>query len=134
MKLEKLLQLKQKLTLETDLSKVWLYFMDNFADYQEFTDLGNPARHAFLESVIPQICQQMFGKKIKIKDLLIIYLPEYHFFHGPFDAEGRIGGFIYFEDSKIGEIAVSEKFPRNDLVKYSRFSESFRLGDLHDNN
>jgi hypothetical protein len=42
MKIERLQELKVKLTQEKDLSKIWLFYMDHFADYSEFTDLGAP--------------------------------------------------------------------------------------------
>jgi hypothetical protein len=34
---------------------------------------------------------------------------------------------IYFEDIKIGLLAVSVDYPASDLVKYSRFSEIIQL-------
>ncbi|WP_292853345.1 hypothetical protein, partial [Nostoc sp. NMS8] len=85
--------------------------MDHFADHPEFTDLGEPADHEYLDAVLQKTCQQMFGKAIKISDCLLIYIAPYHFFHGAFQIEGRIGGVIYFEDIKFGLIAVSEDYP-----------------------
>ena len=41
--------------------------------------------------------------------------------------DGRIGGVIYFEDVKIGLIAVSVDYPATNVVKYSRFSEMIQL-------
>ncbi|MEH2288727.1 MAG: hypothetical protein V7K79_15105 [Nostoc sp.] len=38
-----------------------------------------------------------------------------------------VGGVIYFEDIKIGLLAVSVNYPPNDAVKYSRFSEMIQL-------
>jgi len=34
----------------------------------------------------------------------------------------RIGGVIYFEDVKVGLVAVSATFPPTDLVRYTRFA------------
>ncbi|MCP6759938.1 MAG: hypothetical protein NHB32_14505 [Fischerella sp. CENA71] len=58
---------------------------------------------------------------------------KYHFFHGPLQAERRIGGVIYFEDTKIGLIAVSADYPPTDTVKYSRFSEIIQLPTANHN-
>ena len=127
MRLDLLHKLKQKLSREADLSKIWTFYMDHFADRAEFIDLGEPVRNAFLETVVPQICQQMFGTNISIARFLIIYIAEYKFFHGPLDVEGRPGGVIYFEEAKIGMLAVSANFPPTDAVKYSRFSESLKI-------
>lgn len=133
MKLERLQELKQKLILETDLSVIWSFYMDHFADHKEFTDVGEAVNNAFLEAVVPQVCLQIFRKTISITNFLIIYIAKYKFFHGPFQVEGRPGGFIYFEDAKIGEIAVSADFPESNMVKYSRFSESMRLPGYNKN-
>ncbi len=127
MKIHRLHELKQKLTNEADLSDIWLFYMDNFADHPKFTDLGEPAYNEYLNTVLQKTCEQMFGKAIKITDFLLIYIAKYRFFHGPFQIQGRIGGVIYFEDIKIGLVAVSADYPPTDVVKYSRFSEIIQL-------
>jgi hypothetical protein len=96
--------------------------MDEFADLPEFIEVGEPRANPFLEAVIQQICQKMFGKTSKIDDLLIIYIAEYDFFHAPLQVEQGIGGVIYFADVNTGLLAVSATFPPTDEVKYSRFS------------
>ncbi len=130
MKIERLQELKQKLTKGADLSIIWTFYMDHFADHREFTELGAPARNEYLDTILHKICQQMFGKTIKITDFFLIYIPKYQFFHGPFQVQGSkgsIGGVIYFEDIKIGLLAVSGAYPATDEVKYSRFTEVMKL-------
>ncbi|WP_017326389.1 hypothetical protein [Synechococcus sp. PCC 7336] len=127
MKIERLQELKQKLIREPNLAKIWSFYMDHFADFQEFTDLGEPTDSPFLEAVIPQVCEQIFGRKMRISGLLTIYIAEHQFFHSPLFAEGRPGGVIYFEEAKVGMLAVSAEFPPTADVLYSRFSESFRM-------
>jgi hypothetical protein len=133
MKIERLQELKQKLTNEADLSRIWLFYMDYFADHPEFTELGQPAHNEYLDVVIHKNSQMMFGSTIKITNFLLIYIAEYQFFHGPFQVDRRIGGVIYFEDIKIGLLAVSADFPPTDAVKYSRFSEVARLSEPNRN-
>ncbi|MCP6759948.1 MAG: hypothetical protein NHB32_14565 [Fischerella sp. CENA71] len=123
MNIDRLQSLKQKLTNEADLSNIWLFYMDHFADYAEFTDLGEPTYNEYLDAIIHKTCEQIFGRAVKITDFLPIYIAEYGFFHAPFQAERCIGGVIYFEDLKVGLIAVSADYPPTDAVKYSRFSE-----------
>ena len=50
--IDRLLKLKQKLVTEKDLSKIWLYYMDHFADHAEFTNLGQPIKHEILSSIL----------------------------------------------------------------------------------
>ncbi|MEH2198264.1 hypothetical protein [Nostoc sp.] len=127
MNIDQLQELKRKLTNDADLSDIWLFYMDHFADQPEFTDLGELAYNEYLDAVLQKTYQQMFGSAIKISDFLLIYIAPYHFFHGAFQVEGRIGGVIYFEDIKIGLIAVSADYPPTDVVKYSRFTEMIQL-------
>ena len=129
MEIERLQELKHKLASEKDFSKIWNFYMDNFADHAEFTDLGEPTNNKYLHTVIPKTCQQMFGNKIKITNFLLIKIAKYKFFHGPFQVDRRIGGVIYFKDINIGLLAVSADFPPTDMVKYSRFSEVARLSE-----
>ncbi|MBN3899478.1 MULTISPECIES: hypothetical protein [unclassified Nostoc] len=127
MKIDRLQELKQKLTHEADLSHIWSFYMDHFADQPEFTDLGEPLYNEYLDAILHKTCQQMFGRAIKITGFFLIYIPNYRLFHGPFQVEGRIGGMIYFEDIKTGLLAVSADYPATDAVKYSRFSEIIQL-------
>jgi hypothetical protein len=118
----KISRLKQKISREADLDKIWSFYMDHFADHPKFTDLGEPAQNDYLDAVIHRICQQLFGKAVKIDRFLLIHLENYQFFHGSFLVGGQIGGVIFFEDIKIGLFAMSGLPPSNE-VKYSRFSE-----------
>lgn len=127
MKIDRLQELKQKLTSEADLSHIWLFYMDHFADDPEFTELGKPAYNEYLDAVLDKTCKHLFGSAIKITDFFGIYIAEYQLFHGPFQVKGRIGGVIYFEDIKIGLLAVSADDPPTDAVKYSRFSKMIQL-------
>jgi len=127
MKIDRLQELKQKLKNEADLSHIWLFYMDHFADDPKFTELGEPAYNEYLDAVLHKTCEHLFGRAIKITDFFLIYIAKYRLFHGPFQVKGRIGGVIYFEDLKIGLLAVSADGPPKDAVKYSRFSEMIQL-------
>jgi hypothetical protein len=124
MDLTLLQELQEKLMREKDLSVIWEYYMDHFADLPELVDVSQPKRHKFLESLVPQICQQIFGMKVRITDLLVVTVAEYYFYHAPFFADGRIGGLIYFEDVNMGMLAVAADNPPSGLMHYSRFSIS----------
>jgi hypothetical protein len=127
MKIERFQELKEKLTTETDLSRIWTFYMDHFADHAEFMELGEPAHYEYLNNILYQTCQQIFGKAITVTNFLLIHIVKHQFYHGPFQVKGRIGGLIYFEDIKVGLLAVSADFPPTDAVKFSRFSQVMEL-------
>lgn len=127
MNIKRLQELKQKLSNEKDLSQIWLFYMDHFADHKAFTELGKPAHNEYLNVVLHKTCQQMFGRVVTIDNFFLIHIAEHQFFHGPFQVEGRISGVIFFEDIKTGLLAVSAEFPPTNAVTYSRFSEPTRL-------
>jgi hypothetical protein len=126
MDIDRLKELRKKLVIEKDLSEIWEFYMDHFADHEAFTDLGERAENEFLDAVLKKICAQLFRARAKIDDFLLISIADYDFFHGPFMVEGRIGGIIYFEDVNFGLIAVSES-TTSDMVQYSRFSMPMKL-------
>ncbi|WP_322707780.1 hypothetical protein [Nostoc sp. DedQUE04] len=74
MNIDQLQELKRKLMNDADLSNIWLFYMDHFADLSEFTDLGEPAYNEYLDAVLQKTCQQMFDRVIKISDCLLIYI------------------------------------------------------------
>ncbi len=123
MKINRLHELKQKLTNESDLSKIWLFYMDHFADKPEFTELGDRAESEFLNTVLLKTCQQMFGSATKLTEFLLVYIPKYQLFHGCFQVKKRNGYIIYFDDLKVGLLAVSADYPPTDTFTYSRFSQ-----------
>jgi hypothetical protein len=124
MDLTQLQELQEKLMRETDLSSVWEYYMDNFADLPELVEMSQRKSNKFLEALIPQVCSQIFGRKVKVTNLLLVTLAEHYFYHAPFFADGRIGAFIYFEDINMGMLAVSAHNPSTGLTMFSRFSLS----------
>jgi len=121
MDLAQLQQLKQQLLHEEQLSRIWLYFMDHFAEKVEFIAIGEEARDPLVEAVIAQIGQQLFGDDGAVSHLLLSRVAEQDFIHGGFALGGRVGGVIYFEDLHMGLLMVTDHPPSIE-VKYARFS------------
>ncbi len=113
--------LKQKLLHDKELAPVYEYFLAHFGEHPEFMTLGEQTNHAFVEAVVAQVAQQMFGSDGAVKDLLLARVGEHQFIHGGLLVGGSIGGVIYFEDVHTGLVTVTERRPSIE-VKYARFS------------
>lgn len=117
--IERLNELKSRLTRGQKLDKIWLFYMDHFADHLDFIQIGKPTHHPLVEKVVPMLSKQIVGETPK--DLFLILISDYQFIHGGFTVGKRIGGVIYFEETLTGLIAISGTPPSN-MVKYSRFT------------
>jgi hypothetical protein len=106
MDLSLLATLKDKLANATDFGDVWTYFFDHFGEDREFIDQGDRADHPFLEAIIAQIGEELFGCKVAVENLLLTRLPDHDFYHGGFTFAGRMGNVIYFDDVQTGLLAV----------------------------
>ena len=113
--------LKEKLADATDFTDVWNYFFDHFGEDLEFIDAGDRAAHPFLTAIIAQIGIELFGRKVRVEDLLLTHLPDHAFYHGGFTIGGRLGNIIYFDDVQTGLLAVIMS-PATNETKFVRFT------------
>ncbi len=120
-------ELKQMLTDESDLSAIWEYYMDHFADHPKFTNMGSRVDDPYLDAVTLSICQHLFGAAAVIENALTICISQQRFYHGPFTVDGRIGAIIYDENTKTGLLAVSADAANSGIMQYSRFSKPIEL-------
>jgi hypothetical protein len=121
MDLARLQELKHALLHDESLSQVWRFFMDHFADHPEIAEFGEPARHPFVETVLAQVGQQLFGGDGSVSQLLLRWDQEHQFLHGGFHMGHRPGGVIFFGDIQTGMLAVPEGL-LSDEMKFARFS------------
>jgi hypothetical protein len=121
MDLSRLQELKRRLVHEKDFMKVWGFFLDEFATDLEFIKLGEPIKHHNLELAVAQIGLQMFPRDGTITMVGLIHLADQHLIHGNVNVAGRVGGVLFFEDIRVGLVAVSDHFP-SDETKFARFS------------
>jgi hypothetical protein len=87
-------------------SDVWDFFLTHFGEKEEFIALGQRASDPFLEAVLSQVGQQLFGREIHVGNMLLTRIPEYGFIHGTVTIEGRLTSAIYFEEIHKGLLAV----------------------------
>ena len=121
MDLKKLDELKKQMQHGKDFKKVWEYFLDHFGEDSEFTELGAPQKNKPLEFLITQVAASMFGKKVKLENVLFVHLPEHGFVHGACSIEGKMSNLIYFEDVQVGILCVVYSF-RTSETRFARFS------------
>jgi hypothetical protein len=106
--LRKVTMLKMKLVEEKELRDVMNYFFDHLGEDEAFIDLSKPTRHQMLEAIIGQTVGPMVGSKGKavLVNFVLLHVPEHQFYHGAFLIQGRMANVIYFDDIKMGCIAV----------------------------
>jgi hypothetical protein len=121
MDLALLATLKNKLIHAKNFGQVWEYFFDHFGEDLEFIAQGERARHPFLEAVLTQVGREMFGKPVRLTNLLLTRLPEHQFFHGACSLDGKLANVMYFEDIQVGLIAVAASFAPSE-TKMARFT------------
>jgi hypothetical protein len=100
--------LKKKLVDEKDFFKVMNYFFDYFGENQAFIDLGAPARHELLETILGQVGETLVGSPVVLSNLRTLHLPEHKFFHGACTINRQMATFFFFEDIQVGLMAVAK--------------------------
>src|SRR5207244_1562321 len=90
MDLSLLKTLKQQLHEAEQFSDVWDYFMTHFGEVPEFIALGQRGSDPFLEMVLAEVGRQLFGREIRISNLLLTRIPEFGFIHGTVWIEGKL--------------------------------------------
>jgi hypothetical protein len=106
MDLSLLRTLQEKLHQVKRFSEVWDFFLTNFGRQREFIALGQQASDPFLEGVLQQVGEQLFGRRIQVTDLMLTRIPEYGFLHGTAQIEGKPTSALYFEEIHKGMLAV----------------------------
>jgi hypothetical protein len=114
-------ELKGRLINEGDFKKVWEAFFDWMDANLEFMDLGSPFSDRQIESAIAHVVAQTLPGERSAVMLRLIRLADQKFIHGAVNVGRRAGGLIYFEDVKVGLLAVCDHFP-SDETKFARFS------------
>lgn len=121
MDFSKLATLKDLLLNGKEFARTWEFFLDNFGENAEFMDGGERTESPLLEAVIAQVGQQLSGKEVAVKDLLLVKIPGQGFIHGGCILGTRIANVIYFEDAQSGLIAIPWSASTGE-TKYARFS------------
>jgi hypothetical protein len=114
-------ELKEKLKTEQDLSQVWDFFFDNFAESDEFLDLGTPGSHPKLEAILGAVGSIVFGREVSVRQLLVIRVPQVSLSHGTCFLSGCMTSFFYFDNLDLGMLALCRD-ARTHLMCLARFT------------
>jgi hypothetical protein len=121
MDLSLLTTLREKLHQAQKFADVWDFFLTHFGEKAEFMHEGQRASDPFLEMVLAEVGQQLFGRPVKVTNMLLTRIPEYSFIHGTVHIEGKLTSAIYFEDIHKGILAVLWSFvpPETKFVRFT---------------
>jgi hypothetical protein len=121
MDLSLLKTLEEKLHQAQEFSDVWDYFLTHFGQKPEFIALGQRTGDDFLEAVLAEVGKQLFGRPVRITDMLLTRLPEHGFIHGSVVLEGKLTSAIYFEKIHKGMLGIlwSSSPPETKFVRFT---------------
>ncbi|MGO8672088.1 MAG: hypothetical protein ACLQVD_12060 [Capsulimonadaceae bacterium] len=118
MHLDKLTTLKMKVIAENNFDPIWSYFMDEFAENDEFLKRGGPLRdanhpiHKLVASTAATVIE-LNGLKKRGKQVaggvMPVYIPEDRFIHGGMLLHGYLVIFFYFEDIEVGMLMLDSR-------------------------
>jgi hypothetical protein len=98
-------ELKNLMITAEDLSEVWVFFLDHFAESKEFIDKGVFTRKKLLEKLILYMIKKLFHIKTKKIDVKLLKIAKYNFYHGSALCKGIFCSIMYFESDDIGMLA-----------------------------
>ncbi|MEP7341229.1 MAG: hypothetical protein ABI977_26100 [Acidobacteriota bacterium] len=129
---KKLDELKEKMQTVENFGEAWHFFFDHFGENLEFMQLGGPTKNKtiakLLKETLKKIGQQHLNKSsVLISNMLVIEIPNRHFFHGPAMVDNYIASLFYFDDVKMGMISLTRL--GTGWMHYARFSTLEVIGD-----
>jgi hypothetical protein len=120
MNLGKLASLKTKMAETKKFVEAFEYFFDEFAEKDEFLDIGKRVSHPKLEQMIQTLGGLMVGNA-RFYNFMFIRVPKHSFIHGTCWVNGRLAKLMYFEDVQLGMLAITAETPGGDTL-FQRFS------------
>ena len=128
MDLKLLLKLKDMIVTNEDFSESWDYFFDHFGESRQFMALGKTVKNKLLEAVVEKVAGELYqgSTAVTIVKPRLVKLRKYHFVHGSFFIEGRLGALIFFEDIDMGLMSVTP-VSADGPTHFMRFS-AYRVG------
>ena len=118
--LTKLSELKRLTSQALDFHDGWRYFFENFCEKSSFHDCGIKTDYPLLKQAITQTGANYFKQSCHLTGFVAIELRDYYFFHGCCALNGHLGCYYYFDDIKVGMMALSNS-PELTAIELFRF-------------
>jgi hypothetical protein len=99
--------LREQLGKATRFSEVWDFFLTNFGEKPDFFQVGEKIQDEFLEQVLGQVGQSLFGKPVAVEAVQLLGLREHHFIHGSALINRKLTTILYFDDLCKGMLAIA---------------------------
>jgi len=118
---QKLQEMKKMLVSEDDFSRVYHFFFDHLACYQEFINLGKKEKNPILKATLKEIGAQVLGLECNVTKLELIKIRKDNFIHGGCFLNNSIATIVYFDDIDMGMAAINV-VPLTSQMSYVRMS------------
>lgn len=106
----KVLLLKEKVLDEKEFSVSFNYFMDHFAENEDFLKKGKKVTKApRMKAALEQVAGMVFpGENIKVRHLVLTHLKRHDFLHGGGMVGDRQAVLFFFQDMGFGMVAICD--------------------------
>ena len=117
----KLEELNDLLQNEQDIAVVGKYFLDHLSSDRPFISAGKTVKNQLIKQVLQQVGKQFVSPDAKITNMLITYIKEFSFFHGPLYLGGKLTIFFYYTEHQIGMAIIIQGLERDSNTSFVRF-------------
>src|SRR5262249_5573395 len=93
----------------------------HFGEKPEFFRLGEPIRDEFLEQVLAEVGQSLFGRPVPVEAVRLLGLSEHHFIHGSALINRKPATGLYFDGLGKGMLAVTWALKPGEMT-FARFT------------
>ncbi len=122
MNIERIQDLKRRLAECTDFGVFWLFYFDNYAENNEFLNLGGPMPAKEAKQVLTAIARRILGvTSAKLRTATVIEVPEFELIHGSCMLKNKVLCILFFTDLDMGMAALSDLTGEGQTI-YGRFS------------
>lgn len=111
--------LKHAVQYEENSKSVFEMFFTITESSHRFNEISMKSDDKFIDIMMRSIIKKIFNDYRRL-ELIIEYIPDFNFFHGNIVIDSMPGGFLYFENIKMGIISII-KSPAGEIL-FIRFS------------